>query len=338
MNLIEARQILKQHGYVMLKEREYTNDEAGKIWDALVELKNEYERKGYTVQLIPTQKVSYYANLGYDPTIGTDYYAPRTAEQYAYRKDVFKDGIKNIVKDGEVPGKFLLCIEKKPTEEYKEYLKRRGVSSYFHKFKICIGFELLNRTSDDALHWKIKKEYYNGTVDEFVSMVKKNVADAEMACKEHNYRDLKSDLPGVYRNAEKKAQKLNKKRKYDRVNKLIVDDPLGNFNLCRKIDEDALNRIMMDHMVDVINEYVHDEYNDEDGEVKWWNDSNDAWDYFDDDFCKYLDDNYDGDFRKFCEENELIKDGQFVLDFFNEWLDEYDWDWATPEPPDNNPY
>ena len=336
MNLSEARQILKSHGYVMLMEREYTNDEAVKIWDSLVELKNEYERKGYTVQLIPTEKVSYYANLGYDPTIGTDYYSRRTAEQYAYRKDVFKDGIKNIVKDGEVPGKFLLCIKKEPTEEYKQYLKRRGVSSYFHTFEICIGFELLNGSEDDALHWKIKKEYYDGTLDEFISMVKKNVADAERACKEHNYRNLKSDLPGVSRDAEKKAQKLNKKRKYNRVNELITDDPLGNFDLCREIDEDALNKVMMDHLAEVVDEYVHDEYNDEDGEVRWWDDNDDAWGYFDDDFCKFIDDDYDGDFRKFCEESGLIVDGQFDWDYYNEWLDE--WDWDKPSPPDNNPY
>lgn len=336
MNLNEARQLLKANGYLLLKEREYTDDEASKIWDALVTLKNEYERKGYTVQLIPTEKVSYYANLGYDPTIGTDYYSPRTAEQYAYRKDVFKDGIKNIVKDGEVPGKFLLCIKKEPTEEYKEYLKRRGVSSYFHRFEIYIGFELLNGSAGDDLHWKIRKEYYDGTVDEFISMVKQNVTDAEKACKVHNYQDLKSNLPSVSRNAEKNAQKLNKKRKYDRVNELISDDPLGNFDLCREIDEDALNHVMMDHLVDVIDEYVHDEYNDEDGEVTWWNDNDDAWGYFDEDFCKFLDDDYDGDFRKFCEENELIVDGQFDWDYFNEWLDE--WDWDKPSEPDNNPY
>lgn len=336
MNLTEARRILKANGYSLLKEREYTNDEAGKIWDALVELKNEYERKGYTVRLIPTQKVNYYANLGYDPTIGTDYYSPRTAEQYAYRKDLFKDGIKNIVKDGDVPGKFLLCINKEPTEEYKEYLKRRGVNPYFHKFEICIGFELLNESVGDALHWKINKEYYDGSIDEFISMVKKNVADAEKVCKVHNYQDLKANLPGVSKNAEKNAQKLNKKRKYDRIKELILDDPLNNFDLCRKIDEEALNRVMMDHLVDVIDEYVHDEYNDEDGEVRWWNDNNDAWDCFDDDFCKYLDDNYGGDFREFCEENELIVDDQLVWDYFNEWLDE--WDWSYPEPPDDNPY
>lgn len=336
MNLNEARQILKKHGYVMLKEREYTNDEASKIWDALVELKNAYERKGYIVQLIPTKKVSYYANLGYDPTIGTDYYSRRTAEQYAYRKNVFKDGIENIVKDGEVPGKFLLCIKKEPTEEYKEYLKRRGVNPYFHRFEIYIGFELLNGLSGDTLHWKINKEYHDGTVDEFISMVKKNVTDTERACKEHNYRSLKSDLPGVSRDAEKKAQKLSKKRKYDRVNELIKDDPLGNFDLCREIDEDALNRVMMDHLAEVVDEYVHDEYNNEDGNVSWWDDNDDAWDYFDEDFCKFLDEDYDGDFRKFCEENELIDDGQFVWKFFNEWLDE--WDWDRPTEPDNDPY
>jgi hypothetical protein len=336
MNLSEARQILKSHGYVMPAEREYTDDEAVKIWDALVELKNEYEGKGYTVRLIPTQKVGYYANIGYDPTIGTDYYSPRTAEQYAYRKDVFKDGIKNIVKDGEVPGKFLLCINKEPTEEYREYLKRRGVSSYFHTFEICIGFELLNGSVGDALHWKIKKEYHDGTVDEFISMVKQNVSDAERACKEHNYQNLKSNLPGVSRDAEKKAQKLNKKRKYDRVKELLLDDPLDNFDLCREIDEDALNKVMMDHLVGVIDEYVHDEYNDENGNVTWWDDDDDAWGCFDDDFCKFIDDDYDGDFHKFCEENELIEDGQFNWDYFNEWLDE--WDWDKPSEPDNNPY
>ena len=51
---------------------------------------------------------------------------------------------------------------------------------------------------------------------------------------------------------------------------------------------------------------------------------------------KFIDDDYDGDFRKFCEESGLIVDGQFDWDYYNEWLDE--WDWEKPSPPDNNPY
>lgn len=43
MNLNEARQLLKANGYLLLKEREYTNDEASKIWDALVTFKNDVD-------------------------------------------------------------------------------------------------------------------------------------------------------------------------------------------------------------------------------------------------------------------------------------------------------
>ena len=331
MNLIEARQILKNHGYVMLKEREYTVEESDKIWNALLELKKDFENKGYTVELHPTEVVGYYANLGYDPTIGTDYYSRRTAEQTAYRKDVFKSGIKNIVKDGEVPGKFLLSIKKEPSDEYKKYLYKKvgkkGLIYHKHEFEIYIGFELRNEHEGDDLEWKIGKSYYNGTVDDFISAVKKNVAEAEQKCKIDNYEQLKYGMAEKdnYVTDKEERRRAAEKRKYDRIEKLFYKDMINNFDLCREIDENELNHIIMQRVADNINDYMFNEYADEDGRVPLWDEDN-AWNYFDDDFCGYLDQEYDGDFTKFCEENDIN-----TVDDLDSWLDEWDYDYP-PDP------
>ena len=86
------------------------------------------------------------------------------------------------------------------------------------------------------------------------------------------------------------------------VKKFFDEDFIGNFDKCREIDENELNHIIMQRVANNVNEYMFNEYSDEDGRVPLWDEDN-AWDYFDDDFCGYLDQDYDGDFAKFCEEN-----------------------------------
>lgn len=86
----------------------------------------------------------------------------------------------------------------------------------------------------------------------------------------------------------------------------------------------------MQHVADNVNDYMFNEYSDEDGRVPLWDEDN-AWDYFDDDFCSYLDQDWDGDFAKFCDEN-----GIETVDDLNEWLDEWDYDY--PSEPSWDPY
>ena len=119
-------------------------------------------------------------------------------------------------------------------------------------------------------------------------------------------------------------------RRAARVKKFFDEDFIGNFDICREIDENELNHIIMNHVADNVNNYMFNEYADEDGRVPLW-DEDDAWDYFDDDFCGYIDKEYDGDFARFCEENDITD-----VDDLDEWLD--DWDYDYPSEPSYDPY
>jgi len=148
---------------------------------------------------------------------------------------------------------------------------------------------------------------------------------------------LKSALSSKKYAKERNAEKLSREhkkslqqRRADRVKKFFDEDFIGNFDKCREIDENELNHIIMQRVADNVNDYMFDEYADENGRVPLW-DKDDAWDYFDDNFCGYLDQDYDGDFAKFCEENEITN-----LDELNEWLDE--WDYDHPPEPSWDPY
>ena len=119
-------------------------------------------------------------------------------------------------------------------------------------------------------------------------------------------------------------------RRAARVKKFFDEDFIGNFDICREIDENELNHIIMNHVADNVNNYMFNEYADEDGRVPLW-DEDDAWDYFDDDFCGYIDKEYDGDFARFCEENDITD-----VDDLDEWLD--DWDYDYPSERSYDPY
>lgn len=332
MNLYEAKKILKNKGYRLLKERAYTQDEADKIMAALRELKAEYEKKGYTVKLYPTKKITYRYYVGPDPTIGADYYGWATREDYSYNTDIFTKGIKNITADGEVPGKFLLYISKEPSKEYKDYVYKKNSSMSSISFKLYIGFELYNeeRTGDNV-SWAMGKKYYKGTVDEFISAVKEDIARQELEVKRQNYKEFTNSQKNHNKwdnfDNKRKREKNNFNKRYKRIEQLINADMIGNFDMCREIDEKALNHVMLSHITDRIDDYVYDNFSDEDGRVGWWDYEN-MWDYTEENFCKYLDEHWGGSFEKFCAENEIDD-----IELFNQWLDE-NWQWEEPYEPE----
>lgn len=131
-------------------------------------------------------------------------------------------------------------------------------------------------------------------------------------------------------NVSAEHKKTLKHRRAARVKKFFDEDFIGNFDKCREIDENELNHLIMQRVANNVNDYMFREYSNEDGKVPLWDEDN-AWDYFDDDFCGYLDQDWDGDFTKFCEENDITS-----LDDLNEWLDEWDYDY--PSEPTWDPY
>ncbi len=407
MNLNEARQILKKHGYVMLKEYSPFNDtfsHKSEGWDETAERFN----KG--VEIIKAKINGFGIDFGeariHEPEPMNDLWEYRVEgktenglfvnfyfeetrpenhkniknEQYPYTYTIWIKGNKGIDKwihykdkeeyDATKVARAALADLAKVSEinpdmnqpimdAFKSVLHRYENKGYsFNNIDWMgkrIGTKVYYRTNyQSELHvvfehegnsweWHVQGEIARlaksygveiggtGTIEDFMS------AFAAIMNTYYNHR-LKSALSSKKnadrRNAEKQSsehKKTLKQRRAARVKKFFDEDFIGNFDKCREIDENELNHIIMQRVANNVNEYMFNEYGNEDGRVPLWDEDDDPWDYFDDDFCGYLDQDYDGDFVKFCEENEIND-----LDDLNEWLDEWDFDY--PSEPTWDPY
>ena len=79
----------------------------------------------------------------------------------------------------------------------------------------------------------------------------------------------------------------------------------------------------MKPVAEAVNDYVYDNYSDEDGRVGVWDDDN-AWDYFDDDFVGYIEKEWNGSIKDYCDESDIT-----TLDELKEDVKE-NWDWDRP--------
>ena len=202
--------------------------------------------------------------------------------------------------------------------------------------KTCLSLHIkFNRDFTGKMSWKIYNfkggwsyellSSDNGNLKDFAQTIRKIIGDFYTGKLQQLKQERESNKKNVaYREANKR-EKMLKDRRVARVKKLFAEDMINNFDLCREIDENTLDKLIMDHVANKITEYVYDNYSDEDGEVMWWDDD-DAWDYFDWGFCEFLDKEWNGDFKKFCEENDIVD-----YDTLSEFLDE--WDWELPSEP-----
>lgn len=409
MNLNEARQILKKHGYVMLKEYSPFDDtfsHKSEGWDETAERFN----KG--VEIIKPKINSFGIDFGeeniHEPEPMNDMWIYRVEgktknglyvnfyfeetrpenhkneknEQYPYTYTIWIKGNKGIDKwihykdkeeyDATKVARAALTDLAKVSQinpdmnqpimdafesvlhrfENKGYSfdntrwisgsTRIGTKVYYHtKYhsNIEVDFKhegnswnwtVLGDIARLAKHYGVENNPGTGTIEDFTS--------AFVAIMNTFYNhNLKSAISSkkyakqhaAERNSDEHKKTL-KQRRAARVKKFFDEDFIGNFDKCREIDENELNHIIMQRVANNVNDYMFNEYSDEDGRVPLWDEDN-AWDYFDDDFCGYLDQDYDGDFVKFCDEN-----GIETVDDLNEWLDEWDYDY--PSEPSWDPY
>lgn len=407
MNLNEARQILKKHGYVMLKEYSPFNDtfsHKSEGWDETAERFN----KG--VEIIKPKINSFGIDFGKErisePSPMNDmweyqvegmtegglkvlFYFSETRpknhkneknEQYPYTYGIWIRGNKGIDKWIHYKGEEEYDATKVARAALVDLAKVSEISpdmnqpimdafeSVLHRFEEKgysfntdwkgskrIGTKVYYRTKynseiqvvfdHEGNSWKwnvlgeiarLAKSYGvdiegTGTIEDFTS------AFAAIMNTFYTHR-LKSKLSSKKYDKQHAAEKQSsehkktlKQRRAARVKKFFDEDFIGNFDKCREIDENELNHIIMQRVADNVNDYMFNEYGDEDGRIPLWDEDDDPWNYFNDDFCGYLDQDYDGDFAKFCDENAIT-----TLDDLNEWLDE--WDYDIPPEPSYDPY
>lgn len=405
MNLNEAKQILKEHGYVMLKEYSPHNDtfsHESEGWDETA------ERFNRGVDIIKAKIGSFGIDFGdgkiTEPSPMDDmweyriegttenglrvvFYFKETSpknhknvknEQYPYTYGIWIRGSKGIDKwihyeggeeyDAAKVARAALADLAKVSEVNPDMNQpiMDAVESVLHRFEDK-GYSFNTDWTRDAIAIKVyyRTKYYSGiqvsfehegnswkwnAVGEIARLAKSYGVDIEGTDTAEGFKSAFAAIMNTFykhklrsalsskkyakeRDAEKQSReykKTLKQRRADRVKKFFDEDFIGNFDKCREIDEDELNHIIMQRVADNVNDYMFNEYADENGRVPLWDEDN-AWDYFDDDFCGYLDQDYDGDFAKFCEDNGITD-----LDELNEWLDE--WDYDRPSEPSWDPY
>lgn len=409
MKLNEARQILKKHGYVVLKEYSPFNDtfsHKSEGWDETAERFN----KG--VEVIKAKINSFgidfgderitepspmndmwrysvegktenglYVNFSFSETRPENHKNEKN-EQYPYTYVIHISGKKGINKWINYEGKeeydatkvaraaladlakvseinpdmnqpvmdavqsVLRQFESKGysfTTQWQSWSDDARISmKVYYRTKFNSAMEIVFNNDGNSWSWAVSGEMPRiaisygvenkgtGTIEDFKSAF----ASIMNTFYKHKLKSALSSKNYVKeRDAEKTSnehKKALRQRRAARVKKFFDEDFIGNFDKCREIDENELNHIIMQRVADNVNDYMFSEYSDENGRIPSWDEDN-AWNYFDDDFCGYLDQDYDGDFAKFCEENEIN-----TLDDFNEWLDE--WDYERPSEPSWDPY
>lgn len=225
------------------------------------------------------------------------------------------------------------CIDININKKFSDDTRKK--TSYSDK---NIDLHVFYSTDGDTVKWKICDADYRGdnfvksesagTIDDLADTIQTIVLDyynkmIKGMAYSKNYIANRDNAA-----AEKKQSQEIKAASYKRaiaqINKLLETDIVNNFWKAVEINRDIVNDIIMKPLVDVIDEYVYDNYANENGYVYNWDDNSDAWDYFDNDFVGYIEKEWDGDFKTYCEE--------YNVETLDELMDDIrdNWDWNHP--------
>lgn len=328
MKLEEAKHLLKGLGF-NLQEKSFTNEDSTKVIETLREIKEIYESKGYIVKLCPSHKFKYYSNLGFDPTIGTDYYSTRTGEGIDYSYDIFEHPDYNVSKTSVM----ILSFIKKFSEDYIEYAKKhfdahigKGYGSVFsNNFVMNIPIKLYE-DSNNEITWKIDKETKEGTVDEFKSEINVVVKEKEKLMKQNYFDNYVKDRE--FTRSLKDNKRYNHLLSNTTIKKLIrnINNILSRvtdrsefikaFNKTMKINQKYTHFVLSKKAIDKIDDYVHNNFSDENDNVYNWEYNETAQDYVTS--IKDIMDAYDvNNIKELCDEfniNNLEDFQNFVVD------------------------
>ena len=305
MKLEEAIVILENNDYV-LTERAFDEKDSERVMDVLKEIRDEYVSKGYVVGLYPSKDFSYTVNLGYDPTIGTEYYSWRTRRDTDQNRDLFDKPVPNLSNFNPI----VLRITRWPSEEFVKYAEKRfghkDRSRYINRDPYCFYVDIPIRFESDTeneVTYKIEDDTITGTAEQLKTDVKKLVVKLLQQAKQKQYKSIITPGWTATYTPKKKGNKYAAKvvdALIKKFGKMLYgrtgEDFFTAFDKCRSINTKALDILVAIDAYDKISEGV------------------DYWRWcptyaYDNDylssFLEFLNENWDGDIRAFCESEEI---------------------------------
>lgn len=212
-----------------------------------------------------------------------------------------------------------IVVQKKLSDEVRKYTYQ-GFSEH-----LVVSFTINGKT----LKWNISAmrghspetiSADEGSLDKMTELIQKYVLT--------KYNEMLRSMSDSKKRANTvKPDNSNKKKAQARLKAHIEDlletDLIGNFDKAVELNKDYVNAIIMKPVAEAVNDYVYDNYSDEDGSVGVWDDDN-AWDYFDDDFVGYIEKEWNGSIKDYCDESDIT-----TLDELQEDVKE-NWDWDRP--------
>lgn len=351
MDLIEAKQILESHNYI-LTEAKFSSfkDQIKKLVDYYKSRKIEVD-----VRTCDTKYTSYWFRKGYKQ-INFDEYDPAEPVDLIFILTKSHINVSNLEK----------------VRRSVDYFNKKFNSKDKYEWKLKCAFTVrFNPDDNDTVKWSAAKTrflepgqsgYQNwelnidiedavkeSSVEEFATelenMASKSIKDAFKKLYDKTYNVKSKDIEEV----ERKNRRLNnEKRATARIKQLLeipvkdIDTFVKNFNLAREINEDLLNELILKKAADEIDSYVYDNYSDEDGRAGDW-DYNKSYDFISP-FISFLDKEFGGDIRKYLDLLELEENYQPNEDILNIIQDDVKENFIDRKPdeddiyPDNNPY
>lgn len=222
-----------------------------------------------------------------------------------------------------------VIVQKKLSDKVKEY----AYQGFFEQLLVYFSI------NGNTLKWNISSVNHHsrenlstdeGSLDDMTSLIQKYVLG--------KYNEMLKRMSNSKNRANAgKPDNSNKKKAQERlkahIENLLETDLIGNFDKAVELDRDYVNTIILKPVAEEVNNYVFDNYSDENGNAGAWDDDN-AWDYFDNDFVGFIEKNWNGSIKEYCDEYEITTLDQLMDDVRENW----DWDRPSESAVEYDPY
>ncbi len=222
-----------------------------------------------------------------------------------------------------------VIVQKKLSDKVKEYAYQGFFEQLLVYFSID-GNTLKWNISSVNRHSRENLSTAEGSLDDMVNLIQKYILG--------KYNEMLKRMSGSKNRANTvKSDNSNKKMAQERlrahIENLLETDLIGNFDKAVELDRNYVNSIIMKPVADEVNDYVFDNYSDENGHVGSWDDNN-AWDYFDDDFVGFIEKNWNGSIKEYCDEYDITT----LDELHNDVRENWDWDRPSESVVEYGPY
>lgn len=222
-----------------------------------------------------------------------------------------------------------VIVQKKLSDKVKKYAYQGFFEQLLVYFSID-GNTLKWNISSINRHARENLSTSEGSLDDMTNLIQKYILG--------KYNEMLKRMSASKNRANAvKSDNSNKQKAQERlrahIENLLETDLVGNFDKAVELDRDYVNTIIMKPVADEVNNYVFDNYSDEDGRAGTW-DEDDAWEYFDDDFVGFIEKHWNGSIKEYCDEYEITT----LDELHNDVRENWEWDRPSESAVEYDPY